>query len=383
MTIGAKQACDAAGQIARENPRRLFQEIVEPTGRLIPHWQGIPALQRQLADNFAVLHKTVEPPTETSQLRSFAASNSAVLMKIAARSLFSVGRRLLVTDLVWKNHLRLLKREARRTTNTIMFAPVRQHFSNPEFDADQLAQCVANHFVRQQCDSLFLTAVSSDGIQLPISKILAAIDPTLVRQVVVDGAQEFGHVSNCQLGDKIDAYLLSSHKWLGSHHPLSLMVYSNRNSTSQLEKTTMRLIETGEIDDSLLKFWSANFQSGSCQYDETVNISPLIAFAGAINDLNENQRRLANRQQNICTIRDLFASQSWRFRSDNLHQSLQTGIELVTPSTNKILPAHVENQLSSHGVEATVCNNSVRISLPTTVMSHSKSAIVANAFDCI
>ena len=100
---------------------------------------------------------------------------------------------------MWGNHLRFLQHEAWRTQNEIVVVPIRQHLDDPDFGADKIANCVANAFADQQCDSMFLTAVSSDGIRLPINKILSRIDQRKIRQVFVDGAQEFAHVGECQM----------------------------------------------------------------------------------------------------------------------------------------------------------------------------------------
>ena len=378
MTIGAKQACDAAQLISHENPRLLFQEIVEPTGKLIPHWNGIPDLQHQLDDLFT-------GDVTNYPLQSLAASNSAVLMKIVARNIFSVSRRLLVTDLVWGNHLRFLQHEARRTQNEIVVVPIRQHLDDPDFDADNIANCVANSFTAQRCDALFLTAVSSDGIRLPIEKILTRIDQRKIRQVFVDGAQEFAQVAECQMNEQVDGYLFSAHKWLKAYHPLSLMVYGNRRSASQIQMTLERLIDYGEVDDPLIRFWNSHVLPGAGQRDETVNFLPLVAFAGALSDLEKRLPKTSLRKQNIERIRDLLDDRIWRFRSEHLHPSLQTGIEILTRMTKTTgQTKRAEHRLSANGIEATACGvNSVRLSFPLSELSQSDTAVIANAFDCI
>ena len=383
MTIGAKQACDAAQLIARDNPRVLFQEILEPTGKLIPHWNGIPELQYQLKNLFDAGDFSEDIP---HPLHLMAASNSAVLMKLVARSIFSVGRRLMVTDLVWRNHLRLLQLEARRTNNEIIVVPLRQHLVNPDFSANGIADFVSDTFISQQCDSLFLTAVSSDGIRLPIDLILSGIDhESMVRQVFVDGAQEFAQGTECQFNKQIDGYLFSAHKWLGSSHPLSLMAYGNRRSASQIQRTLDRLIQSAEIDDPMIKFWISQVCPGSGRRDETVNVLPLIAFAGSLRDFERFQPQSNLRKQNIERIRDLLDDRIWRFRSQYLHRSSQTGIEIVTRKRQRNRRENqAELQLSANGIEATVCDvNSIRLSFPISKISQTDSAIIANAFDCI
>ena len=74
------------------------------------------------------------------------------------------------------------------------------------------------------------------------------------RFVVIDGAQEFCHVSADLRNDFCDLYLAGCHKWLQAYHPMGLAFYGRRRSQFIIETALKDLVTAGQLDDPLLRF---------------------------------------------------------------------------------------------------------------------------------
>jgi selenocysteine lyase/cysteine desulfurase len=183
------------------------------------------------------------------------ANRSAQLMKLAARLLFHPCRNVLVTDLGWPAYHAVLEAEARRAGRCVTTVPVLQDILEARVGEDELVERLRAEFLRRGCDGLFLTAVSNRGIRLPIERVVRAIEAAVeVRFVVLDGAQDFCHVSADLRNEYCDLYLAGSHKWLRAYHPMGLGFYGHRRSRSYIETVLAHLLGNGELDDPLLSF---------------------------------------------------------------------------------------------------------------------------------
>lgn len=100
------------------------------------------------------------------------AGRSNVLMRRAVQQLFGSCRRVLTTDLDWPAYRTLLEAESRRTGRELVVAHVRDALQWDGAAVDWLIDELVAAFGRQQCDGLYLTAVSHDGIRLPVAEIV-------------------------------------------------------------------------------------------------------------------------------------------------------------------------------------------------------------------
>jgi len=124
------------------------------------------------------------------------ANRSTQLMKLAARLQFQPCRNVLVTDIGWPPYHDLLAAEAVRTGRALTVAPVRDLAMQGQATDEEILDLVRTHYVRERCDGLFLTAVSHLGVRLPVEKLVRSLEAASPpRFVVIDGAQEFCHVS--------------------------------------------------------------------------------------------------------------------------------------------------------------------------------------------
>lgn len=272
MSLGAKETCHAVSELACQSPDLLFELVTtESSDEVIPHWKGRSNFEGSMRECFEA--------TEDSTF--FTAGNSAALLKVAARAIFSSSRRVQCTDLVWPRYRDLLEAEARHFGKHLSVVPIRKKLES--LDASAIVDYLGNEFSKSNCDALFLTSISSDGFTLPIGLIVEHIESQHdVRMVVVDGAQEFAHQTHLNSANACDLYLFGTHKWLGSYYPLSVGKFGWRRSREFLQTTARRLVETGQIEDPIFRHCTLNGSMSDTW--ETTNLLPLFTGAGALSD---------------------------------------------------------------------------------------------------
>ncbi len=238
-------------------------------------WQGVTALKESL--------RTLAGSDPA--LPVLTANRSAQLMKFAARLLFRRCGNVLVTDLGWPPYHKVLGGEAARARSVVTTLPVRGLMSNGQATEDELVEAVRSRFLQAGCDGLFLTAVSNLGYRLPVERLVRALEAVReLRFVVIDGAQDFCHVSADLGNEYCDLYLASCHKWLQGFHPMGLGFYGRRRTRSLIETALCQLLSGGDLDDPLLRFTAQLERSALDGETETVNLIPLFTAQGAAAD---------------------------------------------------------------------------------------------------
>ncbi|MEM9409810.1 MAG: aminotransferase class V-fold PLP-dependent enzyme, partial [Planctomycetota bacterium] len=329
MRCGARQACEDMAAIASIDPHTVYHEFVCPSGpSLIRHWHGMDALKKKVLDRVQFsAHTELE-----------AASNSATLLKLAGRCLFSKANNPLTTDLIWPNHLNRLQTEAKLANKKLQVVPLREQIVNGAAVGEILAQIV-EAYSRNHCDALFLTAISSDGIRLPIEDIVNKLRGIhLPKLTIVDGAQEFTHLN--QKSDKpvCDMYLFGSHKWLGAYYPVSLMSFGLARSKEYILRTRDRMIANCDLSDPLLA--NVFCSNGSDRY-ETVDLKPFFAVSGAIHSLLDADLDDDVLQSNARLFLTVAQKNRWRIAS--VAPEFRTGICLIQQdSKNCLAPRKME-----------------------------------------
>ena len=243
--------------------------------------------------------------------RPYLAGRSTNLMKLAARFLFRGGRRILTTDLTWPSYAKILKRERTRANGRIDRLTVRAGILGREISTANLLDLVVKRFVATKCAGVFLPAVSHDGIRLPIADLIQALrkrDQSAF--IVVDGSQELGHVPVDLSKAPCDFYLGGCHKWLGSPLPLGIAFCPNPATRPQIDHEFSGLIARGGLDDPLLAFLQGIEAGKNRRFTETVNLTPLFACRGALEDHAINgpvASHFARRQANANLVRRMRA----------------------------------------------------------------------------
>ena len=294
-------------------------------------WGGLDELKAALAD-FAGLPVGSRP---------LVAGRSSSLMRLAGNLHFRSGKRVLVTDLAWPSYRKILEREARKSAGEIHCVHVRDSVLRGAVAVAELVDKIVRAVCDKKCNGVFIPEISHDGIRLPVAEIVAAL-----RQhecfIVVDGAQAFGHVPLNLVHAPCDIYLTGCHKWLGSHLPLGIGFLPNPATRGDITRRTADLIERGRLDDPLLAFLHSIETGRLRRFTETVNLSPLFACRGAVEDqFTEGpiSGRLRRRLANADLVRRIARMTAWKpltpmeeFRSASvLLQSTSATVRALTP----------------------------------------------------
>jgi selenocysteine lyase/cysteine desulfurase len=324
-------------------------------------WRGVPALKSSLR----VLAGS-DP-----ELPVLLAARSAQLMRLAARLLVRTCENVLVTDLGWPPYHDILEAAARWAGRAITVASIRDAVFQGRASEEEVLRRVIDCAIQQGCDGLFLTAVSHLGVRLPVERIVRAVEACRpLRFAVIDGAQEFCHVSADLRNEYCDLYLAGCHKWLGACHPMGLGFYGRRRSRGVIETTLEKLLSSGEIDDPLLCFSSQLEGEHLDGRTETVNLAPLFAGQGAVADALEAETtpagRLPQRLANLAGVAGMSAAAGWQSRL--VPRELQSGILLLQAEREKRRedsPEALRQSFSDQGIAVTGYEDGlVRLSMP-------------------
>ena len=238
-------------------------------------WAGIAELKTALAGHAGL----------ASDSLPFLAGRSANLAKLAAQLLFRNGGTVLHTDLTWPSYTEILRRTARKAKGRIECLPVRAQILRREISPRKLIETLVDQFHAKKCTGLLFPHVSHDGITLPATEIVQAFrKATGSNFIVVDGSQALGQLPVRLSELPCDFYLAGSHKWLGSHLPLGIGFCPNAETRSKIQNACTRLLARGKLDDPLLAFLHGIETGRLRRFTETVNVSPLFALRGALQD---------------------------------------------------------------------------------------------------
>jgi Aminotransferase class-V len=298
MSQSARQAQQACAELAAEEGGSAYFDDFLRSGAAadaltlsrfvsLTGWQGTGFLKESLR----TLAKSVP------DLPVLLANRSAQLMKLAARLLFLPCRNVLVTDLGWPGYHEILASEARRANRTITLVSIRRAIVDSHASEDEVVEQICGAFAQQSCDGLFLTAVNNQGIRLPVERLVRLLEAKhRICFVVVDGAQDFCHVSSDLRGEYCDFYLAGSHKWLGAHCPMGLGFYGRKRSRGFVETILDKMLAIGDLDDPLLRFVTQLEARTGSGTTETVNLLPLFCCQGAVADAHrvDGAKRFTN-----------------------------------------------------------------------------------------
>ena len=270
-------------------------------------WQGIQHLRASLAQ----LTGVADPS------RVLLANRSAELVRLAARTMFRRCERVLVTDLTWPSYARILEDQRRRLRKRISTVPIRQAIFRDRVPLGEVVQRIVTAYRANQCDGLFLPAVSHDGIRLPLRMIYRAVCRDRAPQfVAVDGAQAFCHAPVNLAGDWCDIFVAGCHKWLGGHIPMGIAVLPHVESAIIIKHTIDRRLRDGHWHDPLLRFiWQVEHKSRD-RFSETVNLSGLFSCQASLAEWLERpyavQRQFKHQLANGRQLAELAEDSGWQ-----------------------------------------------------------------------
>jgi hypothetical protein len=339
-------------------------------------WHGLADFKKRLA-RLAKLE---------SDLPVLLASRSSQLMKFAATLLCRPCENVLVTDLGWPGYHRILEAECLRTNRRFTVVPLRDDLLRGAMDEDAVVDLLRAEYVEHGCDGLFLTAVSNLGLRLPVQRIYEAIKLVRrVRFVVVDGAQDFRHISSDLSDDCCDLYLAGCHKWLCAYYPLALAFYGRWRSKAMIETVLAEAIKTWQVDDPLLRLVEQLCRGRMPHGEETVNLSPLFSCQGAVSDAiridsamnGDSYARVKNVEQTAA----IAAAAGWIPRLP--HPTLRSGVLLLQAErerTRRQPPDALRAAFYEHGAALSAYDDGlIRLSMPATPLRSDELELIEEA----
>jgi len=254
---------------------------------------------------------------------------------------------------------------------------------------DEVVETICRAYAENHCDGLFLSAVSNLGVRLPIARIVRRLESTHeVRFVVVDGAQDFCHLTPDIHEEYCDFYLAGCHKWFQAYHPMGLGFYGRRRSMGFIENTLSHMIAGGDIDDPLLRYIREVASGQVNGYSETVNFGPLFSCQGAIADRGSAADRVAyqeNQRLNLDSVSQIVKGAGWK--PHLLDAGLQSGILLAQasdPDLRQKDPSAVRESFRNYGVGlSTYENGYIRLSMPQSVLGQEDAHHLKKAFELV
>ncbi len=358
----SRLASEAPGAIHIEDLLRDGFEALDPSLRDqlpgLATWQGINCFKQALRQLAGF----------QDDLPLLLASRSSELMKLAAIVLSQLCRNILVTDLGWPNYQRILEAECHRTHRRITTVHLADDVLRERINAEEVTERVRGEYLRQECDGLFLTAVSNTGARLHVRSITQAVGNSC-RFAVVDGAQDFCHVGWNGTHECCDLYLAGCHKWLGGYHPLGVACYGRRRSRSIIDTVLNELVIHREIDDPLFRFIDVLQHGRQDDFGETINLSSLFSSAGAVQDTKRDDAKncLKGRLSNAESVAGVAASSNWTPLVPD--ESLRSGIVMLEGMASKSRnssPDELRRGFQQHGVVLSAYEGGLlRLSMPT------------------
>jgi hypothetical protein len=324
-------------------------------------WAGVPAFKNDL--NSAAALPRGRP--------LLVANRSAQLVRLAARLLCLRCENVLVTDMEWPAYLQILFGECRRRGCLVTVAPLRQSVFRDAISQEELIARLAACYRRQNCDGLLLSAVTCQGLRLPIQGLVEALgDRDKPRLVVVDGAQALNHIPLGLANAWCDLFLAGCHKWLGAYYPLGLLFCCRPAVEDSLAGLCREMLCGGELDDPLLSFTTQLENDAPEPYSETVNLGPMFTAAAAVRRVLGSGRsrpeELSCQMANAERVADRAARSGWRPLRTSI--PTRTGILLLEAESGDTRLAPVERlreRFLTSGVAVSAYDGGiVRTSLP-------------------
>jgi len=229
------------------------------------------------------------------------AGRSAQLVRLAARALCRCCENILVKDMLWPGYRSIVEVECRRTRRTLTTLPIQQHILEEHASSQEVVEKLVRSYRQQDCDGLFLSAVTHQGIRLPVRKLAEAA--AAIRRpgfVVVDAAQAFSHAPLELSAEYCNLAIAGCHKWRQAYHPMGLGFSCRPSSDTVIEDACRDMLQRGEIDDPLLSF-SRELEMDACEpFSETVSLVPLFTASAAVGRIWRSDR--CRREEFSCQV---------------------------------------------------------------------------------
>ncbi|NLX97810.1 MAG: aminotransferase class V-fold PLP-dependent enzyme [Rhodopirellula sp.] len=357
-----------------------YTALPHSLGRRYPglsFWAGVTAFKNDL--------KTVLCLPRKRHL--LVANRSAQLVRLAARVLCSRCENVMVTDMEWPAYMNALTVECQRKGRLLTTVPIREAILRDRIEQVEVIDRLLGYYRRHDCDGLFLSAVTFQGVQLPVRQLVQTLgDRDKPRFVVLDAAQALNHIP-LGLGEEYcDLVLAGCHKWLRAYQTLGLAFCCRRPAERLIAEAYTDMRKRGELDDPLLAFTNQLETETTDCYSETVNLAPMFTAAAAVRRMLGSSRakrdELLAQMANADRLVDMASQAGWQPTRPAL--PMQSGILLLDPrrQDTRIAPANViRERFLAFGVALTVYDGgTVRASLPDRAFGGAELDLLQTAF---
>lgn len=334
-------------------------------------WQGIGGLRSLVGQLLG----------DVPQSQVFLGSRTRSLMSMAATMLSRWTSHCLVMDNGWNLYQEDLFRAFTERRGKLSGLAIQQQVMEGQWEVSQLCDYVCWQCERLRCDSVYLTAVDSFGVRLPIAQLCKRLrDECSVRLIVVDACQALGQV-DCRT-DFADADLViaGTHKWVGSYFPLAVAVASSDHSYGRIQQFFSNWCRSSASSDQLTHFDESIKLGREPNAPETVNLACLLAGFGALKSVQNDG--LSDRAVNRCRIQEVSQLAGWqslpigsKYRSNIL--MLQPMLELPRRIGQMSTATPLRKILADSGLVASTYNQPfIRISIPNEELSTDQLAVL-------
>lgn len=343
-----------------------FRSLPYNIRRRVPRlscWKGVAGFRRGLAE---FIQQPLECPT-------YFFGQSSSLIRFAATCLYRNANRVLTTDLAWPAYARALRAVGNEQGKSLHVVPLKSWLFTNRLSVCDAVQRLKRAYQRHDCDGLFLSDISYLGIRLPVVEIMRAIG-SQINFSVIDGAQALNQRPVDLSRMPCDLYLAGTQKWLCSYHPLRMALVGRHDNVAAISDA-VRARRRGTVQtDALFEFCQMIQRSDFASYGETVNVSSLIAAAGAIgymlNGPSSLDERWRTAKDNALALVGRFASRKWRPLLQTA--SLRSGILLLCQPKFDCAQfcSRARRSLANHGVIAsTFPGGIIRLSMPSSQLT--------------
>jgi hypothetical protein len=185
--------------------------------------------------------------------------------------------------MLWPAYRAILEDECRRQRRTLTTLRLQGPILRDRIGQAELVDRFLKCYARENCDGLFLTAVTYHGVKFPIPEIVPTVSRvSKPKFVLVDAAQAVNHTPLRVTAPHCDFLVAGCHKWLRAYHPMGLGFCCHPRADSVMADVSREMTERDQLDDPLLSFTS-ELENDHCEaFSETVNLAPLFTAAAAV-----------------------------------------------------------------------------------------------------
>ena len=186
--------------------------------------------------------------------------------------------------MLWPAYRAVLEDECRRQRRTLTTLRLQGPILRDRIGQAELVDRFLECYARENCDGLFLSAVTCQGVRLPVPEFVPAV--SRVRQAEVRCGRCAHRQSTTRrswlTAPHCDFLVAGCHKWLRAYHPMGLGFCCRPRADCVMADVSREMTERGQLDDPLLSFtWE--LENGRCEaFSETVNLAPLFTAAAAV-----------------------------------------------------------------------------------------------------